>query len=248
VNQHASYIYLGAEGVRLPAIEEPRTTVLIHGKLDDPIPVTKRDGRIVDSVALADAAGGASVASRRYAEWVLPQSRKVIEAARTGGPLPDRQLAIRDVRLLGEAMRAYAREHEDHLPPDLGAVFPYVGAGAEPPLSPADKARVYLSPRAERITTPPDDADADWALAHCSYGYVGAADLTLSAVRKQVVVTLLHGPLDETYPVLIGDREHQMIPYFDAAHVRTCFAEGIQEQIEETRTKLDAARKTAPAR
>jgi len=247
VDAHCSYAYLASGGgAKLAAVEDPRRTVLVHQKLDDPSRVAPRGGEEVDGFAIAAANGGVTLVGRPYAEWVVPMSRKVLESARTGSPLPDLAHEVRDVRLIGEAMRAYAKEHEGMAPPDLAALFEYVPAGALRTGEAWERAAVFCSPGRERVSRPPEDADAAWVRAHGSYVYLGGPGLKLIDLMRQPHV-LVHAPLDEPmrelHPSLLGSEE-RVVAVLLGPYPQTAPLEWLErEEIEGAKRAVEELRK-----
>ncbi|MEX2219757.1 MAG: hypothetical protein WD749_13470 [Phycisphaerales bacterium] len=250
VNRHASYVYLGAAGLTLERVEDPQRTVLVHSRLDDPETIERPDGRRSEAFALATAAGGVEAAQRPYMDWVIPASRKVLEFAASRGPLPDFQHAMRDLRVLGVAMKLYAQAHDGELPGALADLFDFIPADELRPPSESERARIFLTPRAERVSAVPEDGVREWVRAHCSYVYLGGPGLRLSMVRGTTADVLVHAPVDEPHQIMQGEQELRVIPYLMPGPPSPWAGPlpWIGERIEASSGELQRARKAWPTR
>ena len=202
VNQRTSFVYLGAAGARLSAIEDPRNTLLLHGKLDRPMEYQDRSGPHT-GIPLCSAWAGASLENEEYARWIIGVSRLVVEFARSGAPLPEHLNAYRDVRLILTGIDAYCKDHKGQLPPTLGAILPYV----LPDASAGERAMVFVSPRNERKVDPPADLTPEWVNAHSTYIYLAKPGVEINLAREAGVQVLVHGPLSEQYTIRIPRAE-----------------------------------------
>ena len=115
----------------------------------------------------------------------------------------------------------------------------------------ADKARVYLSPRVERLAHVPDELTPEWVNKNASYVYLAAGDkpIRLSELKKDgtPISVLLHAPLDEA-PEPVGPwtldppYTHKVIVTAFFGGVTYSFPERFAEDVAESRKNLDAAR------
>ncbi len=128
----------------------------------------------------------------------LADSRAVLEHARTGTPMPDYYQAWLDIRILIDAIGRYAAAHDDSMPPNLGVVFPFIRGELLPRDTPSERARVFLSPRDERLLQVLIDPTPDWGQEHGSYVYLGAG-CKYSELKKRNLV-LVHTRMDDQYP------------------------------------------------
>ncbi len=241
VNTHTSYTYLGAAGAALSKIEDPQHTVLLHGRLDSPIDSRVR-GFNIKGYPIATAWAEVQVADEKYARWIIDISKRVVESAKTGAPLPDHLNTLRDVRLLTKAILAYAKAHKNEMPPDLGATLEYL----DPALSPKDKALIYLTPKAERSTGLPDELTPEWINKRANYTYLGGPGIDAKLAREAGVQLILHGPPDETYTILIPGGEFLVVAegiIYDMAYFEP--PESLLKRAAESKELLDAL-KAAP--
>jgi hypothetical protein len=235
VNRNTSYIYLAA-GVRQEDLEDFRL-LLLHGRLDDEVRRVKRgsETRMIPALNLQ----GGELQPRDHIAALAEETRQVVRALRTGRPLPDYQHACRDLRLIREAVLAYAAANEGRLPPTLGAAVDYLPAAAGEGSS---RGRLFLSPAAERSRgEPPDAITAEWVDAHGSYSYLGRAGLTTRNIKQRgmPVVILLHGPFEEAYEVRFSRGIERVVPYayLDSPVQATGF-KWLKEQIDETQQAI----------
>ena len=215
VRQHCSYQYLGSAEIALAALEDPQRTVLVHGRLDDPIEALGRSGEEQRLICLLVVAGGAGNVGRDFASWRIGHSRRIIEFARTGGktPLPDLQHAMRDLRLLHAALAQYAALGDGSLPAQISDVYDLI-EDPHMPLSSEQRAAVFLSPRTERLVEIPERPAPDWIDQRASYVYLGAG----RALRelRQAGAVLLHQPADEPLEMRTDQGERVVAPWVDA--------------------------------
>src|SRR6185295_3340441 len=144
---------------------------------------------------------------RGYYDWILRYTKQVIESARTGSPLPDFAHAMRDLRFIRAAIEAYAKAHDGMLPADLGATIEFLPADVFAKATAQERARVYLSPRDERVTQPPENAEGAWISAHTSYKYLGDAQVSWKELMGTFGICLVHAPLDEEMTIMQHDIE-----------------------------------------
>ena len=65
------------------------------------------------------------------------------------------------------------------------------------PGSPSQKARAFVSPKAERSTVPPEVPSPEWVNRATNYVYLGRPGVRLRNLKGVPVFILVHGPLDE---------------------------------------------------
>jgi hypothetical protein len=113
-----------------------------------------------------------------------------------------------------DAVVRYAGDHDGHLPPDLGETVGYLSAETLPADTVAERARVYLTPAAEKTVPAPAALTADWIRKNTDYVYLGDARMTLAMLNQTSGIVLIHAPLDEPFRrVWAGDT-----PLVAAAH------------------------------
>lgn len=222
VRQHSAWQYLGAGpapgpealGAPLALIEDPQATVLVHSRLTD---AARRPGDPRQFVPAATASGAVELIERDFATWRIDQSRKVIEFARTGGasPLPDLQHAMRDLRLLSRALQRYADMSDGALPDRLSDLYDLL-EDPELDLSPAQRARVFLTPTAERLAPPPETDLAAWLAERANYRLAPSPAAQREAGSHPAPV-LLHQPLTEPLTTRAEGGELEVIVVADAA-------------------------------
>jgi hypothetical protein len=242
VNEHTSYIYLGAPATKLDKIAEPDYVVLLHGHLDAPIEIgaAGRRGANVPSFPVLFASGEGALHAERFTRWVIDVSKRAIDSARTGAPLPDHLNGLHDCRVITMALIAYAKEHNNMLPPDLGATLEYLklGEGA----SEREKALVFLSPKAERSTGIPEAVTREWVNRYTSYTYL-ASSLDLKLVREAGIQWLLHGPLDEAWDIMErGNELHAVAMGHVVGGAMLMDQESARTGAAESKQSLDAIR------
>jgi hypothetical protein len=238
VNRNTSFVYLGCGGVKLSAVEDPQRTLLVHIRPEDACPPP---AEVMGEFPEVTAWTNVERANRAYYDWVIPYSKKVIEFARTGAPLPDLAHAMRDLRLIHKAIEGYAKEHDGMLPADLGQTIEYLPKEEFEKASAQEKARVYLSPRDERVNPPPENADAAWVAAHTSYRYYGDPQVSVKDLRERVGFTLVHAPPGEDITMMSYNFE-ETIHVVPAANsfggVWPFNAERFQEQIDQAKEQV----------
>ncbi len=196
-SEHSTFAYLGVKGLKIEQLGGWSDLAIVYQRLDRGTMVEASDqnpeGRMF-SIAFID--GHAEIMGRARAEAIIADSTAVFEALKSGGTLPDSHQLDMDIRAIVTAIVAYAKAHNDDLPPDLGATLPFLPAPKVPANKPLPKAAAYLLPEAKRSTRIPDDADADWVNAHTSYIYLGAAGAPLSKIEDPQNTILFHGRLN----------------------------------------------------
>jgi hypothetical protein len=219
VNANTWYTYLGGEDLRLEDIPEAYSLALAHARLDDAFEVRDIEGKKFETVPVGMAGGGASVARKAYVEWIVRESEKTFRAMRTGEPLPGWVHAMRDVRIIAEAVQAYAKANDGRLPATLGETLALVPEDLPGAKAAGTRAQIYLSPRAETLVTPPAGADAAWVTANASYVYITAPGLTMAHLRAMANVITVYSPLDEAYRVAerYADSEQIAVGIFGGA-------------------------------
>jgi hypothetical protein len=254
VNHHSSYIYLGAatpdsKPLFLHKIEDPRRTLLFHGRLDAGFDVKRADGPAETVFPIVNIGHEAFVQDRGSVDAMIAESRQVLDAARTGSPLPPYQATIRDLRLINKAISAYQADHDKQYPPDLGSTLRYLPTDELP--TPADRARVYLSPRAKRRIEPPEDLTPEWVNANATYAYLAAGPndkpLTRADLKGRVDIILIHAPVQEAFDVRMfcagGGCRMEVIPYVDlGGEVFRGPTEWLQSKIALSKEFIHAAR------
>ncbi|MFG0283182.1 MAG: hypothetical protein ACF8R7_02070 [Phycisphaerales bacterium JB039] len=240
VNEHASFGYLGMQGVALEDVSDWDRTVIAHLKLD--LGHAPGDGgALMVPVTFLD--GHVEILDRDEAARLIEESRQTFVALATGGRLPDARQETWNLRLIGRGVRAYAEAHEGALPPDLGAVLEYI-PDARGAMSPQEKARVFLSARAARQTAIPEAPTAEWVRQHGSYEYLGAAGVALGALEDPQRTVLTHGRLNDPIEVVARSGEAQRLTPIgtvagDAANLERDFAGW---RIEQSRQIIEFAR------
>lgn len=249
VNQNSSYTYLGAGGVRMAWIPVPDRTVLVHGELKEGLKVVGAEGREEQVFVISSPMGRTEAVPGDYARAVVEESRKVLDALKTGAPLPDYQHAMRDVHLITQAVLAYAKDHDGQLPPDLGAVLKYVPIEVLSADTPAERAKVFLSPKAERAVKLPDAPTADWINRNASYLYLGGPGIQLSQVLEKGVQVIVHGDLGEPYEIIVPGGAMRVVPQgHPVGLIIGTTPEQLTNQIAEAKKQLEAIRAGAPER
>src|SRR5262249_37754671 len=144
-----------------------------------------------------------------------------------------------DMRSISTAIHAYAKAHDDNLPPDLGATLAYVPADKRH-ASAASRAAVFLSVEAQKATHIPDEPTSERVNEHTSYAYLGLDGAKLARVEDPINTILLHGKLDA--PIEGGGRwrrlgETSLFP------VLTASGEGTLQREKFTRWVIDISKK-----
>lgn len=211
VDQNTSLTYLGNDTLFMSWIEDPARLILIHA--DEP---TEIGG--TDLVTIATVNGRVSNEPVDYAEAIADESTSVINALARTERLPDLQHTMRDLRLIAEAALAYTRDHDDTLPATLGPLLDYIPddqlTDAYAPLTPQQRALVFISPSDESGIVPPQQPTPEWVDAKASYVWLGGG-LDLRRLRAQGVMCLMHAPL--AHP-LDGAARHEIdgyVPFVD---------------------------------
>ncbi len=191
---HSSFAYIGVEGLKIEGLGSWGDLAIVHQRLDKGTVVEASEqnpeGRVF-SIAFID--GHAEMMGRAQAESVIADSIAVFRALKSGGTLPDSHQLDMDILAIRSAIVAYAKAHNDDLPPDLGATLPFLPAPKVQAKKPLPKAAAYLLPEAQRNTHIPEDADSDWVNAHTSYIYLGTAGAPLAKIEDPQDTILFHG-------------------------------------------------------
>lgn len=192
--EHSSFAYIGFKGLKIDDLGSWSEVAIVHQRPDRGTIVEASDqnpeGRMF-SIAFMD--GHAEIMGRARAEAVIAESTAILEALKSGGKLPDSHQLETDIRDIMTAIKAYAKAHNDDLPPDLGATLPFLPGPRASAKNPPPKAAAYLLPEAKRSTRIPEDADADWVNTHTSYVYLGTSGARLSRIEDPQNTILFHG-------------------------------------------------------
>jgi hypothetical protein len=240
VNRNTSFVYLGAAGVKLSAIEDPQRALLLHIRPEDATP-PRPDGSGAEEFPVLNVWGSVDRANRAYYDWVIAYTKQIVESARTGAPLPDVALALRDLRLIHKAIEQYAKAHDGTLPADLGQTLDFLPKETFAKATAQEKARTYLSPRDSRVTQPPEDADAAWVKAHASYKYLGDAGLNWKDIQRAVGFVILHAPVNEELTIMQYniDKPYRVVPAANSfGGVWTFLAEPFQQEIDRAKEEV----------
>jgi hypothetical protein len=209
VNQHSSYVYLGSADLHLSEVEDQQRLVVVHARVDDAVSVGHPPRELVPLLTFI---GGADLREREYAEAMIAETKAVLDAQRNGRPLPEYQATLRDLRLIGEAVKAYEKDQKS-LPPDIGSTLAYLPVESMKDASLEALARVYLSPRDERSRGPVTEAvTPDWITKHSSYTYLGRAGITLRDCGREGIQTLVHANPAQPFEVLHPGQKVELIP------------------------------------
>lgn len=253
VNRNTSYMYPGATAppgeIRLARVADAARTVLVHSRPADVIEGAYGYPPGTRFHAIATVAGEPGIQPEEYATWIIGESRKVFDAAAGRGALPDFQHAVQDVTILQRAVIAYVEANGGVLPPDLGATLEYIPVDALAADTAAERARVFLSPRAERASPPPQEPTADWVRHHGSYVYLPAAGTRWEAVRYGRPTILIHSPPDETYPIRNpAGRESVVVAGYEENDVTNIRSDAFDRFLAEAKADLEEARRAQPPR
>lgn len=247
VNARCSYVYLGSASLRLEDIPEPASLVLISARPADSITELAIDGTKREWLAVATVEGLAATRDRAYSDWIIEESRKVFRALREGEAVPAWVQAGCDVRLLGDAVLAFAKAHDGALPTELAETIGYL---PEHPRLPGrgGLAGVYISPRSEWGTEFPASPSAEWVRAHSDYVLVTGGPRTLGELRERGIGVLVHGPLTDGMNVRLPMAgEMDVAPYYSAFGWSSLMPrEWLKKEVEEARSRLAEAAKGPP--
>ena len=232
INRNTSYTYLAAN-ILLPEIDDSNRLLLLHAKPGHEI-TRPRDPDHTPLTPVLTVSGGALLARSGDLDAIARETRDVYDAIRNKKPLPEYHHALRDLRILWQAIDAFAKEHNGSLPYELSATLPYLDQDRFP--TDSDKARLYLSPKAERARGQiPATIDAAWIRASASYNYLGHSTITLDRVRGvpngRGLWVILHGPMDEAYTVRRWHDTADLIPVKGAGRVWGATLQELQERI-----------------
>lgn len=239
INEHASYIYLGGAKIRGSEIQGCDNVIILHGRLDAPVTTPRRGSALPVFPSITwDQVG--RFYEERYTRWIMDVSKRVMESARSGAPLPDHLNALRDARRLTHAIIAYAAAHNNSLPPDLGATLEFLKLDDH--VTARDRALVYLSPRAERATGVPEAVTREWINRYSDYTYLGS-EVDRKLVLEAGVQYILHGPLDEAWDIMDRGTDVRGIVVghaFGGAFLMD--EESARAQVAQSKESLDAIR------
>lgn len=202
VNRQAGYVYLGAAGAKLSQMDFFEGPILAMTRPEDAVP-SPGGGETLTAIARVR---GVERATAECIAWAVPYTEQVMDASRGKGAWPDLAHALRDLKFIGKALEAYVQARQGEYPPDLGALVEFLPAEAG--ATAAERARVFVSPRVERVTAPPADlseADApEWVRKHASYVSLIPAGLKHAQVRRQdgPVHVYVHTAAGEEYTVV----------------------------------------------
>jgi hypothetical protein len=202
VNRNTTYTYLGGPGLNLARIAFPAHTVIIHDDLRRGDRYQTQRGE-VSLIPFARLRGDVERQEPKFVEEAVASSKATIDVARNGGTLPDLPQAIQDTHIIAEAARAYAKAHDDAMPPDLGATLAYLDPASLFADTAAERAKVYLSPAAERAATLPTEITPEWINGHSNYVYLGDTGLSRKEFAKATNgMVVVHSPLNEEMHML----------------------------------------------
>lgn len=239
VDRNTSIEYLGADDLFLNWIEDPARIILLRTR--DTIELGG-----TDVVTISTAVGGVTNELEDYADAIADESTRVIRALARTDRLPDLQHVMRDLRLISDAAQAYARAHDGALPDTLGDLLPHLPddplTDAYAPLTPDQRARVFLSPADEAGIVPPDEPSAAWVNSKSSYVWL-ASGHSLRRLREAGVVCMLHAPLDEPLEGATRTESDGFVPFVDTfggiAPVNRAATESIARDAAEAIKNLD---------
>lgn len=242
VDANSSYVYLGREGLALARVPLPDTIVLLHGRTDQGVETKRLDGTLRVMIPVATAQGSAALRTREYAGWIVRESELSLAAVQVRGAgeapreLPAWVHAGQDVRTLSAAIVAYRAKHDDELPPTLSATLAYLPEW----MTPAERARVYLSPNAEASEQLPAAGVGAWIDAHASYSYLARGGMLPD--ERSTNLLLLHAPLDQAYTMqLPGAGEDRVVACADCmGFVGLLPKEWVEERAAASRKTLEA--------
>lgn len=200
VNGNSSYRYLANGEVSLDGIQDWSSVVVAHLRLDaghvSEVGPDNLEGR---TFTLAYADGHVEILPGGEAERRIAHSQAIFDAMRSGKDMPDDHQAMQDLGLIVKALRGYAEAHEGKLPATLGAALPHVPADPKSRATLAQRARIFLSPKAKRSTAIPDEPTPEWIDAHGSYVYLGSDRVVLREVPEPQSIMLVCGRPGEGY-------------------------------------------------
>jgi|GEM_PF-6854481 len=187
-----------ALGVNLWRVPNPIFTVMLHARPDAWVEAPDRRKRQhVRRLAFATSDGRADTAESEPLQAKVREARDLFEAIRDEASLPPLDDAMHDLRVLSNAIAAYARDNEGLLPPDLGEIMPYVDGLWG--IHEREPARIFLIRGDESAGRAAEIPHADWIRANCSYVYLGNAKTRLRDLRGTDATMLLHAPTDRPF-------------------------------------------------
>lgn len=218
VNANTGYVYIGAPDIKLDDIPEPYTLVLVHSRMQDAFTEADVNGERWERAAIGVAGGQAKLELKGYAEWVVRETQKTLGALRTGEGMPDWVHAMRDVRLIADAMIAYTKAHDGALPPTLGELAALLPENLRGVSGPGAAARVFLSPRAEATTQIPEKPTPEWITENAGYVYHAQPGARVPEMMQGDWLPLLHGRPEEAYRSMqVWEKEMvEVVPMSDA--------------------------------
>jgi len=213
LSEHSAYSYLPGAGLKTVDLEGWDRLAVAHLKFDRALAAEPSamnpEGELI-TVSFLDSR--VEVMPRHEAEAVVAESLAVYEAIRKGTSLPDGYQAIQDVRVVMQAILAYVEANKGELPPHLGATLEFVPPDPKRRATAADRARVFLSPRAKASTFVPEEPTAEWVNEKTSWVYLGAAGLKHAAIEDPDHTVLVHGRLDSPVEYAFRSERRQGIP------------------------------------
>jgi hypothetical protein len=209
IDGHTNYSYLAPPGTQLKNIEDKQSVILVYCA-----PEASPTASNPSSTPVVTVAAVSRTEDKPFDDWLITRSQKILKYAAGKGPLPDDLADLRDVRLIMDAVRAYATDHDGALPPDLGGTLPYVAVALTVEADAPEAGRVYLSARDERNTLPSDRVTPEWVNLRASYQYLGSAKNTLprAATLEQPLLILCGRPQDACTVMQRGGRTMQVVP------------------------------------
>lgn len=237
-----------ADGANIQRVPGPTFTLLVYARPDAWVQAPdRRQRKHVRQLAWASVAGNSALTDPNSAAERARDAEATFDSIRTGQPLPPLDDALHDLRLLGDAIIRYAKDHEGLLPPDLGEVMPYVdglwGVYERQP------ARIFLHRAHETAARIQDMPDAQWIRDNASYVYLGDARLTLQDLRGSGAMILLHAPLDEPFAMSAFGIEGDFVPVapprfqvsavLDPTAATVLPADAADEQAQASRAAID---------
>jgi hypothetical protein len=216
VNENSSYAYLGRPGVNFKDLPDWGSVAIAHLKLDQPHAVEVSDQNPEGALYTATFLDAHSeILTRAALETVIAQSNQILDAAATGAPFPDQHQVIWNLAEISKAIRAYIAANDGHLPPDLGAVLEHVAPDDKRLKTPADRARIFLTPHVARNIFIPEEPTPEWVTRNTSFVYLGDAALIHSHIDDQDRLILLHARFDAPIEANQRGTMSKVIPTLD---------------------------------
>lgn len=201
IEKNSSFRYIGTS-VRTGELAAPDRVVLAHLRLDRPIPTDDPENPTGEVFALAFADGHVETHSRAQAEALIAQSRALFEALAAGASLPEVFQASADVRLIVEALRAFAAANGGLLPRSLGEALEQVPQVPGRTDTARLRASIFVAPRARAGLFIPEEPTAEWVDRNTSYAYLGACAEGQPAIRLEAIEAPSMAVLVHTKPEL----------------------------------------------